>query len=132
MKPLSMNQETEIFFNACIYKFHIFIQSGRISLKMLADRGDENLFWTDMTRQGCAGQYSACFSNATIVNRIHSTPFDGNCVAYYNNKKLGAQVFKTMQCKTRLSMVCIGYARVETSQPTLAVSIFYQIFLFSY
>jgi hypothetical protein len=80
---------------------------------MREDGGEEALFWTDMTRQGCAGQYSACVPNASSFAldksfRIHATPFDGNCVAIYVNGGSLDLIYKTMQCKERLPIVCIG------------------------
>jgi hypothetical protein len=85
---------------------------------MSADTGEQTLFWTDMTRQGCAGQYSACFTNASKYNghvssKIHATQFDGNCVAIYRNRDSTRLIYKTMQCKERLPMVCIGEVQVE-------------------
>jgi hypothetical protein len=85
---------------------------------MRADEGHDTLFWSDMTRQGCAGQYSACFSKASkysdhVSSRIHATQFDGNCVAIYVNRDSTKLIYKTMQCKERLPMVCIGEVQVE-------------------
>jgi hypothetical protein len=89
---------------------------------MRADYGDEALFWTDMTRQGCAGQYSKCGSNETAFDykafRIHATPFDGNCVAIYVSKGTQDFLFKTMQCKERLPVVCVGRVLTEESMAT--------------
>jgi hypothetical protein len=84
---------------------------------MGADRGEDELFWTDLTRQGCAGQFSACMSNGSSeykVSRIHSTPFDGNCVAI-NGNEFTTFIYKTMQCKERLPIVCIGEVLLEKS-----------------
>jgi hypothetical protein len=42
------------------------------------------------------------------VSRIHSTPFDGNCVTISGNDLSTTLIYKTMQCKERLPIVCIG------------------------
>jgi hypothetical protein len=78
-----------------------------------------------MTRQGCAGQYSACFYNVSKyagfgfeeydLSRIHATQFDGNCVAIYGSPDSTTHIYKTMQCKERLPIVCIGKVFVEES-----------------
>jgi hypothetical protein len=77
---------------------------------LYADRGTDTLFWTDMTRQGCAGHYSACFTDGFNFDKIHATPFDGNCVAVYGAGRL---LYKTMQCKKRLLMGCVGQLKAE-------------------
>jgi hypothetical protein len=88
---------------------------------MRADEGEETLFWTDITRQGCAGHYSKCGSNTSAYEfveksfRIHATPFDGNCVALYVMRGTEYFIYKTMKCKERLPMVCIGEVLVEGS-----------------
>jgi hypothetical protein len=79
------------------------------------DKGAEKIFWTDITRHGCANQYSACFSNSTKSSRIHATQFDGNCVAIYAEKKSKHLLYKTMQCKKQLPIVCVGSVPVENS-----------------
>jgi hypothetical protein len=88
----------------------------------LADFGQEKTFWTDMTRQGCAGQYSSCFANASDSFKIYASPFDGNCVAYRGSSGQLFYDFKTMQCKTRLKMACFGFIRVEEFEPHVKVN----------
>jgi hypothetical protein len=71
------------------------------------------MFWTDLTRLGCAGQFSACFNNVTTAfNRIVSTPYDGNCVGIFSTVNHG--YYKTIQCKTKLPMACVGEVNIET------------------
>jgi hypothetical protein len=110
MKPLSMNDESGRFLSRC----NINMRKKYQIMHSCTDGGTNTLFWTDVTRFGCAGQYSACFNNDTIkFSRIFATPYDGNCVGIY---RLSSNfIYKTMQCKMQFPMVCIGKVNVETS-----------------
>jgi hypothetical protein len=113
MTPLTRNHHSTPFLLRCLFFFYL----SKITKSIFyLDKGPDTVFWTDMTRHGCAGQFSSCFSNnMDDLERIYSTPYDGNCVGM---TRLSSHVayLKTTQCKRSLPMVCTGNVNVESSK----------------
>jgi hypothetical protein len=77
--------------------------------------------WTDGTRQGCAGQFTGCFGNddPRLLNeqaQIHATATDGNCLAHFFLFGQKFITLKTMSCKVKLDLLCIGNVGFEMPQ----------------
>jgi len=82
------------------------------------------VFWTGITRKGCAGQFTSCadredktFNRLTVI----STLTDGGCAVVAST--LGSdQIFKSMPCDSLYNVACIANKGLPFSLPQKQVT----------
>jgi len=72
----------------------------------------ENVFWTGITRIGCAGQFSTCFHDKQkpTDGTIAATQTDGGCVVVMlgdSFKDLRTE-YKSRPCDSFYNLACVG------------------------
>jgi len=81
-------------------------------MDILLDNTMENVFWTGITRIGCAGQFSTCFHDKEkpTGRGIVASQTDGGCVVVmigYRLDRYGTS-YKSKPCDSLYNLACIG------------------------
>lgn len=80
-----------------------------------------NIYWTGMTKNGCAGQYSYCFKddatqgNANLDIEIIDKVQGGACGAVTAEPE--GVLAKTVPCDTKLLLACYGKKGTKALSP---------------
>jgi hypothetical protein len=134
MKPFTLDE-----FSLESYLYSIqkgdssFLASFNVNCSDVAFTADATLgtkvFWTGVTKSGCAGQFTDCFLEAGDINIGYKKiilPSDsgGSCVGVTNYGN--SIIAKTVPCETTLFLACYGNnLRTDTSLEITFVNIQY-------
>lgn len=93
---------------------------NKVCIFLVDEEAVSKVFWTSVTKSGCAGQYTQCFvgddkANLEYGHRILSSATGGSCVGVsLSEQQLSEQertmqlTAKTLPCTTKLFLACQG------------------------